>query len=117
VPPPVVRMRLLLVAVCLVVASVSGGADADERAEIARAAKFLMKRYDVGSPKGPEHGPDGMWHYPELAEYAKASKRPPGEELAVTASNLMVMMDKDRSSSVSLKELEKFLRRLKRERR
>ena len=49
------------------------------------------------------------WTYDELAQYVNASKRPAGEALSVTASNFMLMMDRDRNSSITLNELEDFL--------
>ena len=77
--------------------------------EASRAAEFLMKRYDVAGPgddpKGPpKMEPDGVWHAPELATYVNASKRPEGEDLSLTVRNMMIMMDRDKSSSVELTE-------------
>ena len=79
-----------------------------------KAADYLFLKFDVGSPKGPTAGPDGLWHAPELAAYVEKSKRPPGEDLSLTTRNMMLMMDTDRSSSVSKPELVAFLRRIAR---
>jgi len=73
------------------------------------AATYLIKRFDFYGHTGPNTPPDGEWHYNELAQYANASKRPEGEPLEVTASNLMVLMDTDRNSSVTKDELTAFL--------
>ena len=60
----------------------------------ADAASILMKRFDFFGATGPKSPPDGEWHYQELAQYVNASKRPPGEPLNVTASNMMLMIER-----------------------
>jgi hypothetical protein len=73
------------------------------------AAEYLIRRFDVLGHGGPGTPPDGEWHFQELAQYVNASKRPPGEELNVTTSNLMYLIDTDRNSSITRTELEAFL--------
>jgi len=78
---------------------------------VQQAAAYLMKTFDIGGPDSNQ--PDGVWHYPELAAYVNSSRRPEGEELALTASNMMLLMDHDRSSSIDQVELEIFIDELR----
>ena len=101
--------RRMLIVLAAILTSAGSTDNLATEISVADAAAYLLKRFDVGSLQDPSGGPDGMWNYQELAQYVNASKRPAGEELNVTASNLMLVVDTDRSDSITLKELEDFL--------
>mmetsp|Transcript_18790 Transcript_18790/g.47997 ORF Transcript_18790/g.47997 Transcript_18790/m.47997 type:complete len:198 (-) Transcript_18790:249-842(-) len=107
-------MRQSCLTLIVVVVS-SGGFENEQKAldavTTADAAAHLLARFDVCGPEGPavDPKPDGEWHYQELAQYVNASRRPEGEPLNVTASNLMFMIDTDRNNSITRTELEAFL--------
>ena len=84
-----------------------------DQVSVDEAAAHLMARFDIYGMKGPESPPDGMWHYQELARYVNASRRPEGEPLNVTASNMMLLMDTDKNSSITKDELAAFLNDLR----
>lgn len=98
-----------LVGLAGVAASTGAAEEAGREISSTDAAAYLIQRFDFYGHTGPGSPPDGEWHYNELAQYANASRRPEGEPLNLTASNLMVLIDTDRNSSVTKDELTAFL--------